>query len=204
VQNEKPSFYNDLEKTYLKIWDLLSAGLKDRNSPLHIPVFISGKENKPNSRIVVLRGVDKKEKKIWFHSDIRSNKVKILKSNSEAALLFYDKVEKIQLRICGSVKINYKNNITEKSWRKTAHMSRQCYLGNKAPGADTTRPTSGLTSNIDNLKYTIEESEVGYKNFCVIETYVKSIEWLFLAAKGHRRAYFNLNKKQLEKKWLIP
>ena len=33
---------------------------------------------------------------------------------------------------------------------------------------------------------------------------LKSIEWLYLAARGHRRAYFNLNKKQLEKKWLIP
>ena len=65
-------------------------------------------------------------------------------------------------------------------------------------------PTSGLTAKIDDLKYTKEESEIGYKNFCVIETYIKSIEWLYLAAKGHRRAYFNFNKNQLEKKWLIP
>ena len=83
-------------------------------------------------------------------------------------------------------------------------MSSQCYLGNKARGSNTKIPTSGLDEKIDNLKYTLEESEVGYKNFCVIETYIKSIEWLYLAAKGHRRAYFNLNKKQLEKKWLIP
>ena len=87
---------------------------------------------------------------------------------------------------------------------KTVHMSRQCYLGDKAPGISVSEPTSGLTTDVDNLKYTIEESEIGYKNFCVIETYIKSIEWLYLAAKGHRRAYFNLNKKQLEKKWLIP
>ena len=83
-------------------------------------------------------------------------------------------------------------------------MSRQCYLGNKAPGSNTSEATSGLTSDVDNLKYTIEESEIGYENFCVIETYIKSIEWLYLAAKGHRRAYFILNEKQLEKKWLIP
>ena len=86
----------------------------------------------------------------------------------------------------------------------TAHMSRQCYLGDKAPGDNVSIPTSGLTAEVDNLKYTKEESEIGYKNFCVIETYIKSIEWLYLAAKGHRRALFNLNKKQLEKKWLIP
>ena len=204
MKKNKPDYYNDLDKIYSKIWDLLISGLKNRNAPFHIPVFICGNKNKPDGRIVVLRGVDKKEKKIWFHSDIRSNKIKILKSNSEAALLFYDKSEKIQLRICGNAKINYKNDISKKSWDKTAHLSRQCYLGDVPPGSDSLNPSSGLTSDVDNLKYTIEESEIGYENFCVIETYIKSIEWLYLAAKGHRRAYFSLKNNSLEKKWLIP
>ena len=204
MQNNKPDYYNDLEKVYTKIWELLESGLKRRDVPFHIPTFICGDKKKFDGRIVVLRGIDKEEKKIWFHSDIRSNKIKILKSNSKSNLLFYDKSEKIQLRITGQAKINHLNDITKKAWKKTVHMSRQCYLGNKAPGSNTKIPTSGLDEKIDNLKYTLEESEVGYKNFCVIETYIKSIEWLYLAAKGHRRAYFNLNKKQLEKKWLIP
>ena len=131
MQINKPVYYNDLDKIYLKIWDLLKNGLADRNAPYHIPVFISGNQNKFDGRIVVLRGVDKKEKKIWFHSDIRSSKVKVIESNSQAVLLFYDKIEKIQLRIYGSTKISYKNEITEKAWKKTAHMSRQCYLGKK-------------------------------------------------------------------------
>ena len=204
MQTNKPEYYNDLDKIYLKIWDLLDEGLANRDASFHIPVFICGDQSKFDGRIVVLRGIDKKEKKIWFHSDIRSNKIKNLKSNSQGCLLFYDKIEKIQLRICGSTNINYKNEVTKKSWKKTAHMSRQCYLGNKAPGSNALHPTSGLTSAVDNLKYTIEESEIGYENFCVIDTRIKSIEWLYLASKGHRRAYFHFNKNQLEKKWLIP
>tara|TARA_B110000014_G_C19815057_1_gene423045 strand:+ start:64 stop:678 length:615 start_codon:yes stop_codon:yes gene_type:complete len=204
VLNNKPDYYNDLDKVYLKVWELLKSGLKNRDLPFHIPVFICGDKNISDGRIVVLRGLDEKEKKIWFHSDIRSNKVKILKNNSQATLLFYDKKEKVQLRISGSANINYKNDITKKSWKKTAHMSRQCYLGSKAPGSKSLKATSGLTSNVDNLKYTINESESGYKNFCVIETFIKSIEWLYLASKGHRRAYFHLKNNSLEKKWLIP
>ena len=204
MQNKKPDYYNNLDKVYLKIWELLKIGLQNRNLPFHIPVFICDNKSKSDGRIVVLRGVDEKEKKIWFHSDIRSNKIKILKSNPKGTLLFYDKSEKIQLRISGSAKINYQNNISKKSWKKTAHMSRQCYLGDKAPGSDASEPTSGLTNDVDNLKYSKEESEIGYKNFCVIEIFVKSIEWLFLAAKGHRRAYFTLKNNSLEKKWLIP
>ena len=203
MQN-KPDYYNNLDEVYLKIWKLLNEGLRNRDASFHIPVFVCGEKNKFDSRIVVLRGVSETEKKIWFHSDIRSNKVKVLKSNSEANFLFYDKSEKVQLRINGVSKINYKNDITLDSWKKTAHMSRQCYLGDKAPGSDVAVATSGLTENVDNLKYTIEESEIGYENFCVIETYIKSIEWLYLAAKGHRRAYFSLKNNSLEKKWLIP
>ena len=204
MHTNKPDYYNDLDKVYHKIWELLKIGLENRDLPFHIPVFISGIKKNSDGRIVVLRGVDEKEKKIWFHSDIRSNKMKILKSNPKAVLLFYDKNEKIQLRVSGNTKINYQNHITKKSWEKTAHMSRQCYLGSKAPGSKSSAPTSGLTTDVDNLKYTKEESEIGYKNFCVIETYIKSIEWLYLAAKGHRRAYFSLKNNSLEKKWLIP
>ena len=204
MQKNKPDYYNNLDKVYLKIWDLLKIGLKNRDLPFHIPVFICSNKIKSDGRIVVLRGVCEEEKKIWFHSDIRSSKVKILKSNPEATLLFYDKNEKIQLRISGIAKINYQNHISKKSWEKTAHMSRQCYLGNKAPGSNVSTPTSGLTADVDNLKYKKEESEMGYKNFCVVETIIKSIEWLYLAAKGHRRALFSLKNDSLEKKWLIP
>ena len=204
MKKNKFDYYNDLDKVYLKIWNLLKIGLQNRDLPFHIPVFICADKKKSDGRIVVLRGIDEKEKKIWFHSDIRSNKVKILKSNPEAALLFYDKNEKIQLKIFGNTKINYQNNISQNSWKKTVHMSRQCYLGDKVPGSNVSMPTSGLTATIDNLKYTKEESEIGYKNFCVVETFIKSIEWLYLAAKGHRRALFSLKNNSLEKKWLIP
>ena len=90
---DKPDYYNDLDKIYLKIWGLLNQGLKNRNDPLHIPSFICGEGKSFDARVVVLRGVDKEEKKLWFNTDIRSNKIKILKSNPKAAFLFYNKDE---------------------------------------------------------------------------------------------------------------
>ena len=63
-------------------------------------------------------------------------------------------------------------------------------------------PTSGLKPEKDNFDYTMEESEKGYENFTVIQCKVKSFEWLYLAAKGHRRARFDLeNDKRV---WLVP
>jgi len=204
VKLKKPDFYNNLDKIYLKIWELLKTALSNRDLPFHIPVFICGQNGDTDGRMVVLRGINEKDKNLWFHTDIRSKKIRTLKTNPIASLLFYDKEEKVQLRITGKTKINYQNNITKKSWNKTAHMSRQCYLGNKAPGSESILPTSGLTEEIDNHKYSIEESEIGYKNFCVVEIFIESIEWLYLAARGHRRAYFTLKNSSVEKKWLIP
>ena len=55
----------------------------------------------------------------------------------------------------------------------------------------------------DSFDYTKEESESGYKNFCVVRCKIKSIEWLYLAAKGHRRGIFDLeNSKKFT--WLVP
>ena len=94
MQNNKPEYYNNLDKVYLKIWDLLKVGLENRDLPFHIPVFICGNKNKSDGRIIVLRGVDEKEKKIWFHSDIRSKKIEILKSDPEATFYFMIKMKK--------------------------------------------------------------------------------------------------------------
>ena len=61
MQNNKPDYYNDLEKVYTKIWELLESGLKRRDVPFHIPTFICGDKKKFDGRIVVLRGIDKED-----------------------------------------------------------------------------------------------------------------------------------------------
>ncbi len=202
---KKPDYYNDLDNVYLKIWSLLKHGLEDRNAPFHIPVFICGQNNTFDGRIVVLRGIDKEKNKIWFHTDVRSNKIKILKENPKSTFIFYDKSEKIQLRISTLSKVNFQNSFTSNSWKNTSHMSRQCYLGEEAPGKISSIPSSGLTEKIDNSKYTLEESEIGYKNFCVVENFISSFEWLYLAAKGHRRAKFEVQASgKIKSFWKIP
>ena len=68
MQKYKPDYYNDLDKVYSKIWNLLNSGLQNRDAPFHIPVFICASNNKSEGRVVVLRGINEKEKKIWFHN----------------------------------------------------------------------------------------------------------------------------------------
>ena len=199
----QPSYYEDFAEIEKKIWSLLDDAVTNRASPFRIPVFICGSQNNFDGRIVVLRKSDQSNKIIQFHSDIRSDKIKRLKDNNNASMLFYDKEEKIQVRVKVECTINYENEVTKQSWLKTGHMSRKCYLVDNGPGTESVTPTSGLKPKLDNFEFTMEQSEEGYKNFTVIQCKIKSLEWLYLAAKGHRRARFEFSD-YTKGYWLIP
>ena len=186
----QPAYYENFDEIIKKIWIMLDDAVKNRSSQFRIPTFICGNQNDLDGRIVVLRKSIQQERLLQFHSDIRSDKIVKLKSNNKAAMLFYDKDEKIQVRAKVECIVNHKNDITKESWAKTGHISRKCYLVDNGPGTETETPTSGLTPELDNFDYTLEESEKGYENFTVIQCKINSLEWLYLAAMA---AKYNLS-----------
>ncbi len=198
----QPAYYENLEEIQNKYWSMLNDAVTNRGSPFRIPVFICAQQNEVDGRIVVLRKSDRANNLLQFHTDFRSPKVEILKKNNNASLVFYDKEEKIQLRVKVMCEINNQNSTTKESWKKTQHISRRCYLTDSPPGTSSENPTSGMISKLEDFDYTMEQSENGYKNFTVIKCHIKLIEWLYLAAKGHRRAKFNFETKK--NNWLVP
>lgn len=202
MSQETVSYYEDFSEIEKKIWSLLTDAVKNRSSDFRTPVFICGNDKDLDGRVVVLRKANQQNNFIQYHSDIRSSKIEKIKKNPNCSILFYGKEEKIQLRIKAECAVNHDNEITKESWDKTGHISRKCYLVTKGPGTESDKPTSGLDNKFDNFDFTKEESEAGYKNFCVIRCNIKSIEWLYLAAKGHRRALFDLEKNK--NSWLVP
>jgi len=197
-----PAYYEDFKEIKKKIWSMLNDAVTNKSSPFRLPVFVCGNQKDFDGRIVVLRKSDQNNNLLHFHSDIRSDKITKLKNNKNSSMLFYDKKEKIQVRIKVECKINHNNEITKESWSKTGHMSRKCYLIDNGPGIESPTPTSGLKPELDNFKFTMKQSEDGYKNFSVVQCKIKSIEWLYLAANGHRRAKFELDTNR--ECWLVP
>ena len=203
MSEEKVSYYENSSEIEKKLWSLLTEAVKDRGSEFRTPIFICGNDTDIDGRVVVLRKADQKNNFIQFHSDIRSSKIEKIKKNPNCSILFYGKKEKIQLRLKTECEVNFNNEITKESWKKTGHVSRKCYLVTNGPGTVSEKPTSGLNGKFDNFDFTKEESEEGYKNFSVIKCKIKSIEWLYLAAKGHRRALINF-KGSKKFTWLVP
>ena len=201
-----PKFYDCLEETKKEIFSLLFQGVKKRKSNFHnLVLSTTGLDNKPNSRVVILRNFSPEEISINIHSDLRANKITEIQKNKNVSLVFYDDNKKIQLRVRGEAKLL---ESSKKSWIKLSNWSRRCYLAKDNPGSESNFPTAGFPENYKSEAPTTEESELGQKNFSVIRVFVDEIEWLFLASQGHRRALFKIERRNSEikvtGKWLVP
>ena len=190
---------DELEKD---CWIQLVNGAIKSRSPFHTPCVATISNGTLSMRTVVLRKAFPLLKELRFHTDIRSNKWKELQNNHSISALFYDASTRVQIRVKGKAILHFNNAITSEAWQKTTLSSRRCYLTQASPSSFSEVPTSGLSEEIEQEDFTLEESEVGAEFFGVVSIQVASMEWLWLNHAGHRRAFFDyvLDKKR----WMIP
>jgi pyridoxamine 5'-phosphate oxidase len=193
----------DIEKD---CWHRLLNGSLKSKDPLHNPVVGNITKEGVNMRTVVLRKVLTEEKKLFFHTDIRSGKWEDLKEQPNISWLFYDTPGRIQIRIGGTASLHQNDTLADEAWKKTYVPSRKVYLGEVAPSKISLTPTSGLSDRLNTNSPSEEESELGRKNFGVVCGNTLWMEWLWLSSSGHKRAEFVYDKNQilLTSNWLIP
>lgn len=190
---------SDLEKD---IWNRLVNGAVKSRDPFHTPSVATHSGIDISLRTMVLRRAVPETKELRFHTDTRSNKWHELIVNPSISALFYDAADRIQIRVKGRAVLQFKNDITAAAWQKTSLSSRRCYLTNFDPSSFTDHPTSGLPEHIEQEKFTLVESEIGYQNFAIVSIHVQNIDWLWLHHAGHRRAYFDYGTGSFS--WMIP
>ena len=193
--------YNDLAGSYNHAWQMLVNGARDRRSPFHTPAMAtSGLSGTPELRTVVLRDASASEKWLRFNTDNRSLKIKEILTNNKGAMHFYDADAKIQLRVACSYRLASEQEL-DALWSKTPDMSRECYQVTTAPGATVEGPLD--------VSFDAETSMDGKPHFQPVFAQIKTIEWLYLAAAGHRRARFDLQTENHDASpthmtWLVP
>ncbi|MGJ3264050.1 MAG: pyridoxamine 5'-phosphate oxidase family protein [Salinarimonas sp.] len=197
---ETPAFAGDLEEMLAHAWRQLSRGVKDRRSPYHTPcVATIGLDGRPRQRTVVLRGVEPATARLRFHTDARTEKVAELRQDPRIALHAYDPSGKLQIRVEGRATLHGDDAVAEQSWRATRMASRGVYATDPAPGSALDEPGG----------YRLPEDEgailAGRAHFRVVEIAAESLETLWLAHDGHRRARFVLDgAARAEGTWLVP
>ena len=183
-----------------KIWDELTLGLNSGKHPFHIFSVSTVKNNKPDSRTVVLRAVEKENKSISFHTDLRSKKVLQIKESENICALFYDKDSKIQLRIYGSASKETDSLLIKEKWNSSKEMSKLCYLNKISPGEVINESKDYLYG-----KEELNNVELGIKNFSIINIKISQIDWLSLNHEGHQRMLINYtSNNKIEFDWVAP
>ena len=189
-------FYDDLEGSCAHAWALLARGVKDRRSPFHTPGLATvSPEGLPEIRTVVLRGCDTSARSLRFHTDTRSAKITDMQKHPQAALHFYDPTAKIQLRVRAQLEL-LSGAAYDTAWDNTRPMSRECYQVTQAPGSPLPNPAD--------VVFDAAATNDGADYFAPVIAHVRQIEWLYLAARGHRRALFDFTSAKPQHIWLVP
>ncbi len=195
----------ELDEVLTAAWQMIVRGKADRRSAFHTPtVATMGRCGLPRQRVMVLRAVDPKSGALRFHTDIRSGKVDDIGDGAPVSVLVYDAKAKVQVRLGGTAVIEPHSEVAAQAWINTSPSSRRAYLVNPGPGTRVDQPMSGLPPEIETYVPSLEASEAGRAAFAVMIVTLNQIEWLSLAASGHRRALFERSGSIWAGQWLIP
>tara|TARA_B100000575_G_scaffold272953_1_gene255479 strand:+ start:1035 stop:1628 length:594 start_codon:yes stop_codon:yes gene_type:complete len=193
-KNYIPSYYNDLKKIEIYIWDKLFKAVKNKKAAFRYPALATYSKSNVLVRTVVLRKVNINKKTLFFFTDHRTKKINDLKNNSKVTIHIYDKKNNLQVQCYGKAKVFLKNKETKKIWDNMNEYSKKQYISKLKPGRKI---------NLDQ-KFSIQRENTKKNYFSIIEVKVKKLEYLYLSIKNNERAVFEYKKNICISNWLQP
>ncbi len=175
------------------IWATLGHAVVDANHHWSLPTIGSVDLNGPDVRVVVLRQIDRTWRRLVAFSDSRTDKVAQLQADPRTAWHFYDRRERIQLRLRGASVLEHNTDFARRLWEHVPEANRSNYQTMGAPGTTIPSPAHG---------HILAPGAVD--KFAVIVTTVSHIDWLSLAPTGHRRARFDWLDGVWKGCWTVP
>lgn len=190
----RPPHADDLAELRAAAFALLARGVADRRSPMHTPTLASiGLDGAPRARTLVLRGFDAATRRLRLHSDRRAGKCAELAADPRCALHAYDAAAQVQIRVEGTASVHTDDALAEAAWQASRAFSRIIYAIEPAPGTQVAAPPPAP-----------QDEAAGRPHFATIEVRMHSLEWLWLAAGGHRRARIDWTGTEEHATWLVP
>ena len=190
---------DELAKLEQSIWQGWTDAVSDRNHPLRLmTVSTIGDDGAPRSRTVVLRDVKLATREVVFHTDARSAKVAELAAEPRMSLLAWDHAERIQLRAEGEALLQGADTPEGGSvFRTLTDQAKDAYRSNLASGVPIDRP-----------EVVRSDRKIGddpaARNFVLVRSIVKRLEWLKLDDIRQSRAEFLYREEGTIRRWIAP
>lgn len=187
LQTKAEAMFETLEDVRTDCLNRLIRAPRDRKSPMHTPVIITGDVD---ARVMVLRAFDAQAWRLRLHTDARAPKAQVIAGDPRIGLLFYDKGAKIQIRVRGQGAIVTTGPEVDAAWAASTNFARRCYLGD-GPGSGANGPTSGLPAEFEGAEPDDAQLIPARENFALLLVTLTALDWLYLAHTGHVRAQFS-------------
>jgi len=201
----RDGIHYDLAGIEKDCWYRLQNGALQGRNPFHSGVVANQDHNGASVRTVVLRHTNPIDKALTFFTDTRSRKWQALAKDARLSWLFYDAVTGIQITLSGITALHQSDALAETAWKEQPANSRINYLAALPPSTPSTTPVSGPAVAAANDVLSIADTEAGSKNFGVVVTQVKRMEWLWLHREGNVRAAFTYaDNAVVNSCWLVP
>ena len=187
------------------VWAKLSLGAEPKSSDYHVASIATiDPQGWPSVRSVVLRKTSRSQNLVVFHTDSRAPKFQHIQSNDRVAWLFYSRRDKIQIRLQTRATVHLGDQLAHQTFDTMPARCQRVYMAPDAPGALAGAPTGNLPPGMEDRTPSPDEARLCRSVFAVIDCHVESIDWLYLAATGHRRAIFCWDGKQFAGSWAAP
>lgn len=188
----RPAHADDLDAARDQAFAQWARGVADRRSPFHTPTLATiGRDGAPRLRTLVLRGFDPQSRTLRLHTDRREKFFEIA-AEPRVSLHGYDPGLRVQIRLEGVASLHAEDALAEAGWAASRDFSRMCYAIEPGPGVAVQAPPPAPL-----------DPAAGRPNFAVIRLEFHRMEWLWLAAEGHRRARFAWGEDPAAA-WLVP
>jgi hypothetical protein len=180
-------------------WRILEEGARRAAHAFHTPCVATIGRYGPMQRTVVLRWVDPEQRLVVCHTDRRSAKAAEITESPRMSWHFYDRAEKLQLKLHGHAVLHTDDDFADACWKRSAARSRTCYNTAYAPGQAIAEPPAA-----PDPVATDEHEAAARAHFAAIACRVDFIEWLYLSGAGHRRAMFEFDGPHTLASWVTP
>lgn len=164
------------------VWSLLQPACDNPAHPLSCGQLTSSSSQGSQARIVILRDISPASNELLCHTDARSPKVAQLRADARVCWLFYDHVQRVQLRLMGTATCHHQDEIARDLWSRARPATQQLYLAPHAPGAASAAPSHNQPAEEE------VPVEAGLANFIAIRTRIASLDLLQIRPEGNLRA----------------
>ncbi|MEW4490098.1 pyridoxamine 5'-phosphate oxidase family protein [Thalassoglobus sp. JC818] len=202
--NPFTTLIGDLDRLFDQCWTELEAGAVEPDHPWKLATLGTVDDDGPKVRTLVVRGIDRSDDQLTFHTDGRSQKIAQIADNPATSILMWHPHLRVQLTLAGESQVLRSGETWEREWNQSALTSRRAYLGEAAPGTIANAPDVNFPGQFSDRPPTDAESLAGQENFAVVQTSITQMDLLILQQSGNLRAQWTKQNNQWFGNWVAP